>query len=558
MEITVTGPGRIRAANAVVVDVPDNVEGELQLIYLVPEGIVVQAGELIAQLDTTSTVQRLETELDQLETEEQSFEQLIEDQENSILDLQNSIRSAELSYELAQLQLENLQFSSELEQRQGELDLENARIRMDEAKRKLEAQKIINEAELVQRRIRLEDRQEDVEDTRRELKALTIYAPISGLVIHAEEGRWTERTKVHEGDNVRRGQDLIQLPNLYVLLVDIRINELDAERVQLGQRAYVRLEAFPRLVMEGRVSDISTLAQEISRGGNVKVFPTIITLEESDPRVRPGMTASADVVVDKMDDCLCVPLSAVGVIRQRTYVKLEGSDQPVEIVLGLRTESRAQVLEGLEEGDVVELGWHRDPSAVLGVLAGQSPVPERVAEAIIARGEDYGKAAAPVVGMEGIEQGSRGRRGGNSSGIEMPQPGAEGGGEDRFQTMDLSQMSPEMRERIEQMMREAGECNQPQQMGGGMRGAQTDSARTARFLEALRGMRDGMPDDLKAEIDRIIESGQFDFQSVSPALQDSMRARGGMGRSRRPPPEQSAPPPEEDRVLMDIPVQATE
>ena len=563
MEITVTGPGRIRAANAVTVDVPGNVRGDIQLTYLVTEGIIIQAGDIIAQLDTVAAVQRLENELDQLETTEASFELLLEDQTNSILDLENNVRSAELSYAQRELQLRNLEFSSELEQKQGELDLENARISRDEAIRKLAAQKIINEAELVQRRINLEGQREDVIETQQELEALTLYAPISGLVIHSEQGRWTSRTKIHEGDNVRRGQDLVELPDLSLLLMETRVNELDAELIHLGQTARVRFEAFPRLELEGRITDLSTLAQETQDGGNVRVFPAVITLVENDPRVRPGMTASADIIVAELENCVCLPLSAVGVIDQKAYVKISGEDEPVEVTLGARNESQAQVLAGVEVGVEVELGWLRDPGAVLGALAGNNQVPVDMANSIIAEGDDYGRA--PSVNPLEEQSERRGFRmgGGDRSGMAgmsgMGGMNRTRGGETGrgMEEMDLSQLPPEMRARFEQMRGEAGddphvegEAGEAGETGTGMgmmgfrRGeAGSDSARTAQTMEMLRGLREGLPENLKAEIDAIIESGEFNFQSMSPALMDSLRARSGFGRAgRRPPPDQASQP----------------
>lgn len=572
MEITVTGPGRIRAANAVTIDVPDNVRGNIQLVYLVTEGIIIQAGDIIAQLDTVNAVQRLENEMDQLETTEASFELLLEDQTNSILDLENDVRSAELSYAQMELQLRNLEFSSVLEQKQGELDMENARISRDESIRKLAAQRIINEAELVQRRINLEGQREDVIETQQELEALTLYAPISGLVIHAEQGRWTSRTKIHEGDDVRRGQDLVKLPDLSLLLMETRINELDAERIHIGQHTRIRFEAFPRLELEGIVTDLSTLAQETQDGGNVRVFPAIITLVENDPRVRPGMTASVDIIVDELDNCVCIPLSAVGVIDQKTYVKIVGEDDPVEVTLGSRNESEAQVLAGLEVGIEIELGWLRDSGAVLGTLAGYSQVPDDVANSIIAQGDEYG-SASPVIQMGEQNEGRGSRRGGDRSGMRgmegmagMGGMSRMGGGETGMEGMagmDFSRLSPEMRARLEQMRGEAGENlhegGEAGAAGAGMgmmgmrRGeAGSDSARTAQTMEMLRGLKEGLPENLQAEIDTIIESGEINFQSISPALMDSLRSRSGFRRvGRRPPPEAGQPPPTTDNYLTE-------
>ena len=559
MEITVTGPGRIRAANAVEIEVPYSVNGQLQLIYLYPEGEVVQAGEIVAQLDTTSAVEDLETEIEALETAEASYEQTIEDLANNIKNLENAVRSAELSYDQAVLQRQNLEFSSELEQQQGDLDVENARISLNEARRKLEAQKIINETDRRRQEINLESRREDVEEAREELAALTIRAPISGMVIHGEQGRWMERTKVKEGDNVNRGQELIKLPDLSELLVEIRINELDHERVQVGQRAVIRLEAYPRLELPGHVIDISTLAQETSRGSNVKVFPAVIRLDEPDSRARPGMTASVDVIVAAYENVIQVPLSAIGLISGQSYIKPVRVENPVPVELGLRNESMAEVLSGIEPGTLVELAWMQDPCGVLNTLAGRNNIPEEVAWEIIIQGEEYGEEnpIAPASG-EATDAAERGTR-------------SFGSREDRGmeQSFDMSQITPEMMARFQQ----AGEAmGEPGQGRGGGRGRGTGEEtetgerrmsfnreegagggtdRFQRMTGQLQEMRASLPAELQAEVDSLLAGEQIDMRSISPALRDSLRAFGrqamgmpgeggggrppGMGRRRAPP-----------------------
>lgn len=540
MEIRVTGSGRIRAARAREVEVPGDVSGEVQLNFLIEEGTVVTAGQVVAELDTADAVEDLENELDQLETTEASYEQLLDDHINNILNLENSVRSAQIGYDQAVLQRENLEFSSELDQQQGDLNIQKARISLNEANRKLEAQKIINEMTRLQAFKNLEEQREDVAEVIAEIEALTIRAPIDGMVIHAEQGRWMQRTKVREGDSVRRGQTIIELPDLSELLVEIRINELDAEMIEVGQLAWIRLEAYPRLQLPGRIIDISTLAQEFQ--GNVKVFPAVVRLDEADPRARPGMTASADIVVEHLEDVIQVPLAAVGVMDGRTYVRLHDSHQPVVVSLGLWNESMAQVLDGLDVGEEVDLAWLQDPAAVLATLAGTKAVPEEVAQAILAMGDEYG-AASPVLAMdemmmqtgnEPAERGGMAGGGGRTRG--MGDAGA------RMGEFDMSQITPEMIERMRQGGdrtggdREAGaEGTQPSgadrtQQAGADRTRQS-SGMAGRFTEQLQGMLDSLPADLRAEAEQLM-SGQGDFRAISEALRDSMRAMGGGGGQR--------------------------
>ncbi|MFC1628671.1 efflux RND transporter periplasmic adaptor subunit, partial [Gemmatimonadota bacterium] len=373
---------------------------------------------------------------------------------------------------------------------------------------------------------------QDVIDTRNEIVALTIRAPINGMVIHVEQGRWTERVKIREGDTVRRGQTIIELPDLTQLLVEIRVNELDAEMIQIGQPAWVRLEAYPRLEIPGRVIDISTLAQTYL--GNVKVFPAVIQLDEADPRARPGMTASADIVVEHLDDVIQVPLAAVGVIGGRTYVRLHDTHQPIEVTLGLWNGSMAQVIEGLDAGEEIDLAWLEDPATVLASLAGTRTVPEKTAQAIVTLGDEYGRATVVASAAEMMVPGSTQRtgRGGMGGGEEQTRVVEEAGA--AMPGFDPSQITPEMMERMQQGgQRPAGQMTM---------GAQPDSAALAARIEQLRAKRDALPDELKSELDGFIEGGASDFGSLSPALMDSIRTWGLTGRGSR----QRTPPPEGD------------
>jgi HlyD family secretion protein len=532
MEVTVTGAGTLRARNAEFVRVPDEVSGDLQLVFLIPEGSRVVKGQIVAQLDTATALESLETQLDALETAQAQYDQQVTDLADNIKNLENSVRSAELSYDQAQLRLQALEFSSALDQQAGELDLERARISRDEAKRKLAAQKIINEANRRQSEVNLIGRRDDVEETRAEIRALTLRAPIQGLVIYVEQGRMMERTKIREGDTVRRGQQLLQIPDPSVMEVSFFINELDADRVQLGQKARVRLEAYPREVFEADVTDLSTLAQDTSDGGNVRVFPAVVTLEQTDDRIRPGMTASVEIVVDTLEDALRIPLAALGVIGSGCCVKVAGRKDPVTVTLGARNESVVQVVDGLQQGDRIELGWREDTTGLLTQLAGRRALPDGTLRAIQAQGADYGKAKVVVQ-----QEGAAGPGGARGQGR---------GGAGRQVQLDPASLTPEQLALIQQMQAEGAPAGGMPGQAGEMviQRATPDSARTAQLMAGLRQRISTLPDSLRREVEQLIGSGNLDLRNLSPALRDSLRAWNLMGgqRMRTPPPTGTPPP----------------
>jgi hypothetical protein len=361
---------------------------------------------------------------------------------------------------------------------------------------------------------------------------LTLRAPIQGLVIYVEQGRMMERTKIREGDTVRRGQQLLQIPDPSVMEVSFFINELDADRVQLGQKARVRLEAYPREVFEADVTDLSTLAQDTSDGGNVRVFPAVVTLEQTDDRIRPGMTASVEIVVDTLEDALRIPLAALGVIGSGCCVKVAGRKDPVTVTLGARNESVVQVVDGLQQGDRIELGWREDTTGLLTQLAGRRALPEGTLRAIQAQGADYGKAKVVVQ-----QEGAAGPGGARGQGR---------GGAGRQVQLDPASLTPEQLALIQQMQAEGAPAGGMPGQAGEMviQRATPDSARTAQLMAGLRQRISTLPDSLRREVEQLIGSGNLDLRNLSPALRDSLRAWNLMGgqRMRTPPPTGTPPP----------------
>ncbi|MCK4349257.1 MAG: hypothetical protein KAX13_00270, partial [Candidatus Krumholzibacteria bacterium] len=204
----------------------------------------------------------------------------------------------------------------------------------------------------------------------------------------------------------------------------------------------------------------------------------------------------------------------------------------VEVSLGLRNESMAQVLDGLDVGEEVDLAWLQDPAAVLATLAGTKAVPEEVAQSIIAMGDEYG-VASPVLAMDEMMMqggGERAVRGGETQTLSRGDASA------RMQEFDRSQITPEMMERMRQIGgRESGAVREGATSREGVASRESGAGRTqqgggmqGRFNEQLQGMLEGLPEDLRAEAERLM-SGQGDFRAISEALRDSMRAMGGGG-----------------------------
>jgi HlyD family secretion protein len=159
------------------------------------------------------------------------------------------------------------------------------------------------------------------------------------------------------------GQPLIYLPNTSEMMVETEISEFDLGKVDVGTHAELLLDAYPGARFGGEVVTVGALArQKISRATGkptgVKVFDVRIRVTEADPRLRPGLSATVDFLVDELNDALYVPISAVFVDELDRMVAYRKTGRDVEarpLVLGGSTDRIAVVSEGLEEGDQVLL-----------------------------------------------------------------------------------------------------------------------------------------------------------------------------------------------------------
>jgi len=132
------------------------------------------------------------------------------------------------------------------------------------------------------------------------------------------------------------------------------IDEIDIAMVQPGQEANIILDALPDEEVKGSVVFISPVGT-IQAG--VVSYDTTITLENPVEELRDGMSATAEVIIERHDDVLSIPNRAIGgTPENRTVVVLvDGQQEEREITLGLTDGINTEVLSGLEEGEKVIL-----------------------------------------------------------------------------------------------------------------------------------------------------------------------------------------------------------
>ena len=231
-----------------------------------------------------------------------------------------------------------------------------------------------------------------------------VVAPTAGKVIYANETdrRGDDEVVIEEGTIVRERQAVIRLPDMTKMQVKAKIDESRIGYVQPGLPATIRLDSSTDTVLHGAVRQVDEYPIPGGWfGSSVKQYATYVDIFDSDPSMRPGMTAKVTIQVAAIKDALSVPVQAVVERGSSRFVILDNSGElelrkiakgPTNTEFVLVPETNLKDGEQtLHEGEQVVM----NPEAYLGQFElPEEPVPPPVAiPAGYAEKQGGGKAA---------------------------------------------------------------------------------------------------------------------------------------------------------------------
>lgn len=180
----------------------------------------------------------------------------------------------------------------------------------------------------------------------RELKAATLTAPFDGVV--------TVPDSTGPGLGVSPATAIMTVVDTTSLEFVAAVDESDIAAVATEQQASIVLDSAPDTPFTGTVASVRTTPITTATGGIA--FPVRIAFKAGDARVLLGMSGSADLTVKSIPDALTVPIESVvttGADRSVFVVGTDGIVHATPVTIGAQTDSRAQVLTGLQAGDRV-------------------------------------------------------------------------------------------------------------------------------------------------------------------------------------------------------------
>lgn len=333
------------------VEIKSKANGIIERLH-VEVGDLVQAGDILAELDK-------------------------EDLNARVREARANLQAAEAGLAGARAQLEknkveaegpDVEFARRASQRADDLyrqelmpqsELDQARSAYEQAlnrQRAAQSQLVVSRAKVTETDAQVAQARAILERAQEELRNTTIRAPIAGMVLTRD---------VEVGSPVSSILNLGANATLVITLGDIgevfvrgKVDESDVGNVRLDQPARISVETFKDRTFDGRVTLISPMGAEKD---NVTTFEVRVSIDNPGNELKANMTANAEIVLEEHPNSLIVPEAALtyDADRQAHVDVFDPAEKTgrrrVPVKVGVSNGTRAQVLEGINEGDKVIL-----------------------------------------------------------------------------------------------------------------------------------------------------------------------------------------------------------
>jgi multidrug efflux pump subunit AcrA (membrane-fusion protein) len=349
--------GELKARKSVQVSAPKNVP-ELRIVWLANQGVPVKEGDPLVRFDPSSAKQQLQEKEAALRQAQAALDQATA--QNHVTAEQDKIElaTAEYQVERAKLEVSKLEIVSRLQGEESRIELGLAEKKLDVAKANADLNKAsaaAKEASLARLRDKAKD---EVELTEYRLSQMELKSPSSGVfhVLPNYSQGWLNAKPFKVGDQAWPGGVLAEIPDLDTLEMEGKIEEIDRGRMFVDQDVRVRIDSLPETTFPARMIQLSPMTVMAWEWPPSRTFRGFAQVAKADPRLRPAMNGSMDVVIDRIPNAITVPLKAVFTHNGKPTVYIvEGTTaRQVEVKLLARNPDEVAI-SGIREGAQVAL-----------------------------------------------------------------------------------------------------------------------------------------------------------------------------------------------------------
>jgi multidrug resistance efflux pump len=347
--------------------------GDFGLILqeLAKPGSMIKKGTTVAEFDRQNMLQRLDDYRASVTQVNASFEKLKAELKVGDEQHQQDLDKAKAAVEKARLDMKTLPVLSQMDVERYKLALESAEAKLKQLQAETKFHNVSRDAKLRDSEISVQQTKRELERAELNAERMIIKAPIDGLVVMQSTFRGSEFTQIQQGDQLMPGQWFMSIVDPSSMVVNANVNQVDVERMRIGQKARIKFDAYPDLVLTARVESVGGIPKSGgARATYVKELPVRLKIDQTDPRVIPDLSVAVEILLDQVDSAVLAPLD--GVFQdgdaEQPYVFIETPTgwQRRTVQVGIKNTLMAEIRSGVKPGEVIALDRPPDKAAPAG------------------------------------------------------------------------------------------------------------------------------------------------------------------------------------------------
>ncbi len=330
--------------------------GQMVLTKLIRGGTRVKKGDLLAEFDREAQLKNfLDKQAEYRDLQNQIASKKAEQRASRAHD-DTELKQAEDAVGTAKIEMQRNEVVSRIDAEKNKLNQEAAEANLKQLRQTYDLKRKADQSDLRLLEIKSDRAHSAMQHAQQNSEKMAVLSPIDGLVVLNPIWKGGGMGEAEEGDQVWAGLSFMQVVDPSIMQVRVRVNQLDVPYLHVGQTAGIHLDAYPEMNLSGRLDQLAAIGLSGGLSRSVRSFGGLFTIEGSDARLMPDLSASIDVALDRQPNVLLVPRDAL-VKRDGkawVYVKRALGFEKQAVETGDEDDLEVVVRSGLEPGMEVE------------------------------------------------------------------------------------------------------------------------------------------------------------------------------------------------------------
>jgi len=267
----------------------------LTIVHMTPGGKRVKRGDPLVEFDRQAQMRDfVDKQAEYSKLANQVEEEKAKESAARAKD-ETELRQAENNLRKTELEMQKVEIVSRIDAEKNQENLDEAKATFEQLRETFDLKRNAAQAAIRILEIQRDRTQQTMMHAQANADLMQIRSPLDGVVVLNTIWKQGTMGEVQEGDQVRPGVPFMQVVDPSTMQVRVLANQQDFPSLQVGQTAKVRLDAYPELVFQAKIDQLSPIGEVGDFSNKLRSFVVIVSIAGNDPKLMPDLTAAVDV-----------------------------------------------------------------------------------------------------------------------------------------------------------------------------------------------------------------------------------------------------------------------